>query len=179
MAPVTGGVKRKKRAGAGGMTIHHGLMKASPDPASSGKPYAELVLKVAAAFARYCKYGTVVVGRDSRITGEAIAGMTESRWRARVRCGGPGNSADSDRPGMVEHAGAAGGIVVSASHNPIEWNAFSLSVIGLIPGAEGDRQFFALMSASINRKNGIPGKDDVARHAADIYREGAQNRRCR
>ncbi|HQO39743.1 MAG TPA: phosphoglucosamine mutase, partial [Spirochaetota bacterium] len=33
----------------------------------------ELLAQAGAAFAMYCKHGTVVVGRDSRPTGEALA----------------------------------------------------------------------------------------------------------
>ncbi|RPI89934.1 MAG: hypothetical protein EHM32_12085 [Spirochaetales bacterium] len=104
----------------------------------------ELILKVSAAFARYCRYGTVVVGRDSRITGEAIAGMTESAL-ALYGCEvvDLGIVPTPTVQVMVEHLGAAGGIVVSASHNPIEWNAFKLiGKTGNLPGPERDRQFF-------------------------------------
>lgn len=107
----------------------------------------ELILKVAAAFARYCRYGTVVVGRDSRITGEAIAGMTESAL-ALYGCDvvDLGIVPTPTVQVMVEHLGASGGIVVSASHNPIEWNAFKLiGKSGTFLGQREMDKFFALM----------------------------------
>ncbi len=156
------------------MTIHHGLMKSvSGIRGIVGESLTpELVLKVAAAFARYCKYGTVVVGRDSRITGEAIAGMTESAL-AMHGCDvvDLGIVPTPTVQVMVEHAGAAGGIVVSASHNPIEWNAFKLiGKSGSFLGQKEIGKFFALMerehqSKKWNSTGRITSRDD----AADIH----------
>ncbi len=109
----------------------------------------DLVLKVGSAFARYCKKGTVVVGRDSRITGGAIAGMIESVLMMSgcnvVRIGiVPTPTVQI----MVEELGADGGVVISASHNPIEWNAFKLiNKTGTFLNAAEMKRFFALMDA--------------------------------
>jgi phosphomannomutase len=47
---------------------------------------------------------------------------------------------------MVEKRGAAGGIVISASHNPVEWNAFKLiDRTGLFLNAGEIKKFFAVM----------------------------------
>ncbi len=78
-----------------------------------------------AAFATYVGGGVVVVGRDSRLSGPVL----EAALVAGLRAAG----ADVVRIGvvptptvqnMVREAGAAGGIAVTASHNPAEWNAF-------------------------------------------------------
>ncbi len=130
----------------------------------------ELILKVSAAFARYCRYGTVVVGRDSRITGEAIAGMTESAL-ALYGCEvvDLGIVPTPTVQVMVEHLGAAGGIVVSASHNPIEWNAFKLiGKTGTFLGQKEIGNFFALMerehrSVKWNSTGRIVSRTDAAK----------------
>jgi len=87
----------------------------------------ELILQVGAAFAKYVKRGTVVVGRDSRPTGSVIASQMESIL-AMSGCDvvDIGVVPTPTVQLMVEELNAAGGIVISASHNPIEWNAFKL-----------------------------------------------------
>ncbi|MCL1910934.1 MAG: phosphoglucosamine mutase [Leptospirales bacterium] len=87
----------------------------------------QLIHDVAAAFAGKVNRGTVVIGRDSRPTGKVILEQTAA---VLAQCG-----CDVIDLGIVptptvqiavEEFKAAGGIVISASHNPIEWNAFKL-----------------------------------------------------
>ena len=87
----------------------------------------ELLVSAGSAFAKYARYGTVVVGRDSRPTGEAAAMNIIS---VLMLCGcnviDVGVVPTPTVQLMVEESGAAGGIVISASHNPVEWNALKL-----------------------------------------------------
>lgn len=78
-----------------------------------------------AAFALETGGGPVVVGRDSRISGPVL--------EAALVAGLRGAGADVVKIGvtptptvqnMVKELGAAGGIAVTASHNPEQWNAF-------------------------------------------------------
>ncbi|HPI15165.1 MAG TPA: phosphoglucosamine mutase [Spirochaetota bacterium] len=87
----------------------------------------ELVLKVASAFACQCRGKPVVVGRDSRPTGAAISEMACSAL-AMHGCDvlDVGIVPTPTVQIMVEETAAGGGMVISASHNPIEWNAFKL-----------------------------------------------------
>jgi phosphomannomutase len=107
----------------------------------------ELTVKVATAFADYTKSGTVVVGRDSRCTGEAIAGILESTL---VLCGcnviDLGIVPTPTVQIMVEEMKADGGIIISASHNSIEWNAFKLvNRDGTFLNSTQIRKFFEMM----------------------------------
>ncbi|MBN1498056.1 MAG: phosphoglucosamine mutase [Spirochaetes bacterium] len=107
----------------------------------------ELINAVGSAFAQYCGRGTVVLGRDSRPTGPAIEKGLES---ALVLSGcdviNIGIVPTPTVQVMVEHLRAAGGIVISASHNPIEWNAFKLiGGAGTFLTASQIEEFFALM----------------------------------
>lgn len=77
------------------------------------------------AFGTLVGGGSVVVGRDSRISGPMLEGAVVSGLRG-VGC-------DVIRIGivptptvqnMVRELGAAGGMAITASHNPAEWNAF-------------------------------------------------------
>ncbi len=106
-----------------------------------------LINAVGSAFAEFCGRGTIVIGRDSRPTGPAIEKGLES---ALVLSGcnviNIGVVPTPTVQIMVEHLGAAGGIVISASHNPVEWNAFKLiSNNGSFLTAGQIETFFALM----------------------------------
>jgi len=87
----------------------------------------ELLISAGAAFAKYAKYGTVVVGRDSRPTGEAVA-MNIISVLLLSGCDviDVGVVPTPTVQLMVEELKASGGIVISASHNPVEWNALKL-----------------------------------------------------
>ncbi len=87
----------------------------------------DLIVKVASAFAKYTKRGTIVVGRDTRPTGEAITHILE-HVLALSGCNviDLGIVPTPTVELMVKDLKADGGIMISASHNPIEWNAFKL-----------------------------------------------------
>ena len=112
----------------------------------------EVVTRWARAFGRWAREGkgdegrgkreSVVVGRDARTSGPAFA--------AAVTAGLTSVGCDVIDVGLVptptvqlavEHHHAGGGIAITASHNPIEWNA--LKFIGpdgiFLDGAEGKR----------------------------------------
>jgi phosphomannomutase len=83
------------------------------------------VLGLAAAYGRtVAAGGTVVVGRDSRPTGAMLAQAVSAGLRA-VGCNviDIGVVPTPTVPVMIEHLAAAGGMQISASHNPVEWNA--------------------------------------------------------
>jgi len=134
----------------------------------------ELILKVASAFACQCRGKTVVVGRDGRLTGEAIADMTCSAL-AMYGCDviDIGVVPTPTVQIMVEHLSAAGGIVISASHNPIEWNAFKLiGKTGTFLDRKEIGRFFNLMEREHSPKAWDAfGKVSRRTDAADIHIE--------
>lgn len=83
----------------------------------------EVVVKYAAAFAEYCGGGKIVLGRDGRATGKIIANIASSTLLA-MGCDvlALGVCPTPTVQLAVDHAGAAGGIAITASHNPIQWN---------------------------------------------------------
>jgi len=107
----------------------------------------ELVIEVARGFARYTKKGTIVVGRDSRPTGKVISDMLSSALTmAGCNVVEIGIVPTPTVQLMVEELKAAGGIVISASHNPIEWNAFKLiNGNGTFLNGKEIKRFFAFM----------------------------------
>lgn len=88
----------------------------------------EVVARWAAAFGTWAKTGKrasrVVLGRDARTSGPMFAGAATAGLQS-VGCHviDVGLVATPTVQLAVEHHRAAGGIILTASHNPIEWNA--------------------------------------------------------
>ncbi|HUU43882.1 MAG TPA: phosphoglucosamine mutase [Planctomycetota bacterium] len=84
----------------------------------------ELVTRFSMAFGTYMKGGTVVVGRDTRTSGAMVAHSVFAGLMAAgctiIDVGV--NTTPSCSLSILE-LGADGGIVISGSHNPAEWNA--------------------------------------------------------
>ena len=83
-----------------------------------------LLTRFAQAFGTYVGSGTIVIGRDPRTSGEmvkqaVIAGLLSSGCRVIDigMCPVPTIQL------LVRHHRASGGIAITASHNPAEWNA--------------------------------------------------------
>ena len=85
---------------------------------------AEVVKVYTQAFSQLMDNGKIIIAQDSRPTGEMFKGVVEETLKRMgceiVDCGiCPTPTAQL----MVKDLGARGGIIVTASHNPIEWNA--------------------------------------------------------
>ncbi|MFO8029066.1 MAG: phosphoglucosamine mutase [Cyclonatronaceae bacterium] len=81
----------------------------------------------ASAFGTWLQGGTVVLGRDSRVTGELCERTVTAALQA-VGCDVIQLGivpTPTVAMGVLRHK-AAGGIIISASHNPAEWNALKL-----------------------------------------------------
>jgi phosphomannomutase len=107
------------------------------------------IVRYAAAFGAYCKKKTsgksaVVVGMDGRITGRIVADLAMStllaggvdvRWLG--ICPTPTVALATER------TDAAGGISITASHNPIEWNGLKfMASSGMFLDGEENREFW-------------------------------------
>lgn len=104
----------------------------------------EVIGTFAAAFGAYAKGRgpgkTVVIGRDSRVSGPMfVRAATAALQSAGCDVVDVGIAPTPSVQLAVEDLGAAGGLAVTASHNPVEWNA--LKFIGpsgmFLDGAEG------------------------------------------
>jgi phosphomannomutase len=87
----------------------------------------ENLARFAAAYGTWAKGGTIVLGRDSRVTGElceqVVAAALQSVGCDVIKVGIV--PTPTVAMGVLRH-NAAGGIVISASHNPAQWNALKL-----------------------------------------------------
>ena len=108
----------------------------------------EIMAKFAAGFGAWAKQraggGTakIVVGRDSRVSGPMFQPVVLSALQS-VGCGviDVGMVPTPTIQLAVEHHHAAGGLAITASHNPIEWNALKFigpSGLFLDPAESGE-----------------------------------------
>ncbi len=84
----------------------------------------EIITEYAAAFGYFLDRGKIVIGRDTRVSGDMIkhavlAGLLSSGCEVLDLDVVPTPTINL----MVREIGASGGIAITASHNPIEWNA--------------------------------------------------------
>jgi len=87
----------------------------------------DLMVKFSAAAGMFYGCGRVMVGRDSRVTGEMVKHAVFSGLMA-VGCS-PVDLGICSTPTVeiaVKNSDAVGGIIITASHNPVEWNALKL-----------------------------------------------------
>ncbi|HET9383652.1 MAG TPA: phosphoglucosamine mutase [Gemmatimonadales bacterium] len=143
----------------------------------------EMVARWAAAFGTWAKTGrpvSVVLGRDARTSGPMFARAATAGLQS-VGCSviDVGLVATPTVQLAVEHHRAAGGIMLTASHNPIEWNALKFvgpdgifldtqagtRVRELAAGADSD----ALQRANYNAIGGVEADSEaVSRHLAAV-----------
>ena len=126
----------------------------------------DVVIRYSAAFAEYCRFGKIVVGWDGRRTGEYIDDLVVANLLA---CGTDVidlGIAPTPTIGIaVEQLHADGGIAITASHNPMEWNGLKfIGKSGLFLNA-GENQ---ALSAILNRGNPVYVPwNETGRHLAD------------
>lgn len=102
----------------------------------------EIALRYACAFAAGLPEGQLVVTRDSRPSGRMIGQIVQAGLAAMGRTVIDGQIAATPTTGvLIRQLGAAGGIQVSASHNPSQYNGLKLfSGQGRVIGAaEGEQ----------------------------------------
>ncbi len=87
----------------------------------------EVAIRYAAAFAAVAPPGPIVLARDSRPSGRMLAGAINSGLEAVGRSTiNAGIVATPTTGVLVRHLGAAGGIQITASHNPSPYNGLKL-----------------------------------------------------
>lgn len=107
----------------------------------------EVAMRYAAAFAAVTPPGPLVITRDSLPSGELLADAVHAALRAVGRNTIDAGIAATPTIGvLIRHRGAAGGIQISASHNPSPYNGMKLlsgqgRVIPAGPGGEVLEQY--------------------------------------
>ena len=87
----------------------------------------EIIIKHTKAYADFVGSGRVVIGRDARITGEMVNQIVTGTLLAKgIDVVDIGICPTPTVQFNVKKLNASGGIAISASHNPNEWNALKL-----------------------------------------------------
>ncbi|MEJ7760366.1 MAG: phosphoglucosamine mutase [Gemmatimonadaceae bacterium] len=119
----------------------------------------EVMAKFAAGFGAWARQraggvpAKVVVGRDSRVSGPMFHPVVISALQS-VGCGviDVGMAPTPTIQLAVEHHHAAGGLAITASHNPIEWNALKfISSSGLFLDPAESMEMRAVVDGDIRR----------------------------
>lgn len=113
----------------------------------------EYLTRFAAAVGTMCGGGTIVLSRDGRSTGEVVrhavvAGLTATGCKVLDA----GIATTPTCGVLVQHHQAAGGIQITASHNPIQWNGLKpFSPLGSVfDRPTGERLLQLLESGQFN-----------------------------
>lgn len=87
----------------------------------------EIIVKYTSAYADWIGTGTVILGRDARITGEMVKSIVIGTLISKgLNVVDIGICPTPTVQYTVKTLNAQGGIAISASHNPNEWNALKL-----------------------------------------------------
>ena len=132
----------------------------------------EVVARWAAAFGTWAKSGKVVLGRDARTSGPMFARAATAGLMS-VGCDvvDVGLVTTPTVQLAVEHHRAAGGIILTASHNPIEWNALKfVGPDGIYLGVDAGARVAALARDGNIGRGGYDGIGDVTADPDSIAR---------
>ena len=87
----------------------------------------EVIMNMSLAYGTYMKKSRIVIGTDTRPTGEMVKGIVISALLATgCKVLDIGIAPTPVVAYMVKHLNYAGGIIISASHNDIKYNALKL-----------------------------------------------------
>jgi phosphomannomutase len=111
----------------------------------------DVAMRYAAAFAQAAPPGEIVIGRDSRPSGAMLAQAVETALQAAGRTTIDAGIAATPTTGvLVRHCRAAGGIEITASHNPAQYNGLKLFTAAgrVMPATEGRKVLELYRAAS-------------------------------
>lgn len=126
--------------------------------------------KIARAFAAVTGAGPVVLARDSRDSSPALAKAVSAGLMAQgVRVLDLGLAGTEEMYFATAHLGAGGGIMVTASHNPKDYNGMKLVGPGAVPLSDAAfAQVRALCQSDRDRLPGGAHQDQSATRAAYV-----------
>ncbi len=106
------------------------------------------IIKFVSAFAKFCGYGKIMLGRDTRIHSELISQIASGTLLA-MGCDvvDIGVCPTPTLQLAVEHSDAVGGVMITASHNPAQWNGLKfISEEGIFLTPEQHRKFLEIVN---------------------------------
>lgn len=134
-----------------------------------------IAYRIGAAFAVALEAKTVVLGRDVRASSEALANSVAlGLFDQGCEVLDLGLSGTEEMYFATTHFGADGGVCVTASHNPMDWNGMKMVRTGSAPldAVSGLARIKELTEANAFDKTATVGKiRDVAKQARSAYVE--------
>ena len=124
---------------------------------------ASMISNYALGFAKFCPEGPIIVGRDGRPSGKwielIVAGALAAAGREVKMIGiVPTPTVQLE----VEHSNAAGGIAITASHNPEQWNGLKfLNKSGVFLDAKENSDFWDIVDNSYFEETGFRSKINI------------------
>jgi len=114
----------------------------------------EVLIRFSSAFAEYCQRGTIVVGRDTRVTGELMnCAVATGLLASGCRVIDLGICSTPSIQLMVKELCADGGIALTASHNGVEWNAMKfVGSDGLFLTREKQKEFLPIYERGVFKR---------------------------
>ncbi len=132
----------------------------------------DIICKYSAAFAEFLPPGPVVLGRDGRKSGEWIEMLVAGTLAACGRRIHLISMAPTPTVQLsVEHSEAAGGIAITASHNPAEWNGLKfLNSEGVFLDKEENEKFWKIVDAGNYNYSPEVEDDNIKNDASAVER---------
>ena len=132
---------------------------------------ADVISNFTQAFARFADKGTIIIGRDGRPSGkeisETICATLALAGRNVIEIGVvPTPTVQME----IERHHAAGGIAISASHNPAEWNGLKfLASTGMFLLPEESKRFNEIAGSltSVNPSSTLSANSGTVTHVTD------------
>jgi phosphomannomutase len=132
----------------------------------------EVLVKYTAAYADFIGKGKVVVGRDARISGEMVNNIVTGTLIAKgLDVIDIGICPTPTVQYNVKTLKAHGGIAISASHNPNEWNA--LKLLNNTGQFLSPDEFEKMQEFLIKEKHSYQSWDKIGKR--NFYKQGIQN----
>ena len=133
-------------------------------PAELNEALAE---KIGLAMSRLLEPGPVVLGRDVRLSSPGLqAALAAGFHRAGREVIDIGVGGTEEVYFQTAHLGAAGGVMVTASHNPIDYNGMKLVREGSRP-ISGDTGLFAIRDFAASHDDPMPDSTAASRVMTD------------
>ncbi len=126
----------------------------------------DVIVKYTSAFAEFSRFGRIVVGRDGRQTGGFLSDLVVSTLMATGSDVVELGIAPTPTIGIaVEQLHADGGIAITASHNPIEWNGLKfIGKSGLFLNTKENK----ILSSIVKESSGTYVRwNEIGRHLID------------
>lgn len=115
----------------------------------------EVIVKYSAAYADWIGTGTVILGRDARISGDMVKSIVIGTLLAKgLNVVDIGICPTPTVQYTVKTLSAQGGIAISASHNPNEWNALKLlNSTGQFMTGDENKEMIKLLNSNSSYKS--------------------------